>query len=133
MRNRFISFVVAFALMFGAVVPAFAAIKIASDYNENLALAELLGGDAKILICTADGFKYVSIADIQSGKEQPKKQHCKLCFASVVHEKFVVANAAFPEFELQEIELKTLAIANEDNVRSSLIRGRHSRAPPLVS
>jgi hypothetical protein len=38
--------------------------------------------DENILICTADGFKWVKLADLQSGKEKPKPhsgEQCQLC------------------------------------------------------
>ncbi len=101
------------------------------DANQN---ASLFG--EKILICTAEGFKLVSLADLQSGKEQPQKHpqyKCALCY--------VAAHGTNHMLDVQEAEyihygnyhsvvykLPNFIIASQFSSR-----GVNTRAPPFIA
>tara|TARA_R110002124_G_scaffold118684_6_gene276197 strand:+ start:155 stop:595 length:441 start_codon:yes stop_codon:yes gene_type:complete len=90
LKKRFLIVLTAAALLLNALLPFYAAydtetlaVKLAAK-AESQTLSALLGD--KILICTGDGFQWVSRDDLQNGQEQPA-QHprlkCPLCYLAV--------------------------------------------------
>jgi len=86
-KKRFLIICTAAALLLNALLPFYAAYdaeSIAAKLSEKAATQELstLLGD-KILICTGDGFKWVTRDALQSGEEQPAqhpRMKCPLCY-----------------------------------------------------
>lgn len=120
-------------LLIGAVLPAYAAISLADDYQENFELAEFYGADSKILICTSDGFKFVSVAELKEGKELPNKTHCKLCLASSVQDKYEIARLTYLQNVQQDVLEIKQSITESDVAYTAPTSQKHSRAPPKSS
>ncbi len=79
-KNRFISCLSAAALLLYTLLPFFAIYQLPANITTASSPAPF--GD-KILLCTAEGFRLVSWADLVSGKEKPKPHHeyrCPLCY-----------------------------------------------------
>lgn len=76
--KKYISTLTLVAFLFSAFLPFFANYDLSSHPEQKLSA---LFGD-KILICTADGFKWVSTADIEKGNipKQHKDIKCPVCF-----------------------------------------------------
>lgn len=135
MKKKLIHLTLALLLAFNAVLPAYASISIISHNLEQAQIAEFYGVDAKILICTADGFKYVSVADIQSGKvsQDSNKLHCKLCLASIAQDKAHDSELADLTAHVQKITRERLPLIAVDSFPQEVKEQNHSRAPPKIS
>lgn len=91
--------------------------------------------DGKVLICTANGFEWVSLKDLQSGKQTPAphpKYECALCYVAANSIKFTlperVADTTYRELS-QSI---AYAITGPDTWHVRHLAGAYSsRAPPL--
>lgn len=84
LRFRHITILTIIALLISVIVPFFAVYNLqgGGDNAEQESELSALFGD-KILICTADGFKWVSIADLETNQEQPEPHHdykCGICY-----------------------------------------------------
>lgn len=113
----------ALAIALSASLPFFAV------HNPPARLASVFG--EKILICSGDGFKWVTPADLQSGKEKPAPHSgdkCPLCYAA--RHTLVIA-AAVPILALN-YHPPALVSADYQPALISLYRlsPLHSRAPP---
>lgn len=78
--RKFIGQLTLIAFLFGAVVPFFAVYESQLQNAESAELAALYG--EKIFICTENGFEWVDVADVASGKHNPKRKshvECALC------------------------------------------------------
>lgn len=137
-RIRYISAITLFMFFINVMLPFYAVYDIPKalaseqlDANQN---ASLFG--EKILICTAEGFKLVSLADLQSGKEQPKKHpqyKCALCY--------VAAHGTKHMLDVQEVEhiyygyYQPIAysLSSVYAVSQLYSRGFNTRAPPFIA
>ena len=71
------------AFIINAILPFFAVYNLSADHTEARRLSSVFG--EQIIICTGDGFKWVKLADLQSGKEKPTPHSdtkCPLCYAA---------------------------------------------------
>lgn len=71
------------AFLFSAVVPFFAVYELPQTDSQQETLASLFGD--KILICTENGFEWMSLADAQGGKLPHKRDShlkCAMCFVT---------------------------------------------------
>lgn len=69
------------AFLFSAVVPFFAVYELPEDHAQQAELASIFGD--RILICTENGFEWVSLADLRQGEHQPHADShlkCGLCY-----------------------------------------------------
>jgi len=79
---RYTPLILIMALLINAVLPFFALYP--SNQHAEIALDSSAFGN-KILLCTGEGFKWIKLADLQSGKEKPKPHsgnQCPLCYAA---------------------------------------------------
>ena len=91
----------------------------------------------KILICTNDGFKWISTEDIQTGKEIPqkhKKYQCALCFITKntsINSYLTIQLYTAVEFPPEKIYSPRPFLENYKD--SDYLYSFPSRAPPLFS
>ena len=81
-RKRVISCLSAAALLVYTLLPFFAVYQLPAQIDAAKS-ASPFGG--KVLLCTAEGFRLVSWADLASGKEKPKphqEYRCPLCYVA---------------------------------------------------
>ena len=80
-NTRFYTLLTLLAFSINTILPFFAVYNVAA--NEASHVSSLFG--EKILICSGEGFRWVKLADLQSGKEKPKPHsgdQCPLCYAA---------------------------------------------------
>ena len=132
MKNKMLHLVMVIALALNAVLPAYAAISIQSHNNEQLEYAAFYGEDAKLLICTSEGFKYVSVSEITDEEPMPKL-HCKSCLAGAAQD--IAAGADTPKimYELAPLELVNFVAGDDEDLGASEKSQNLSRAPPAIS
>lgn len=90
----------------------------------------------EILICTADGFKWVSWQDLQSGKEQqePHTQYeCPLCYVSTHGAKYTVSAQTIAITYHQNVEHTSFYVPNITMMSQFTGRGFRTRAPPHIA
>lgn len=127
----FIAFLLNVTLPFFAVYD-FSRI-IASTQTENEQNASLFGD--KILICTEDGFKFVSVEDLQDGKELPKKHpqyQCAMCYVSAHGTKHVMATAEVALVHYEYVQHVFYSISHDVTISQFSSRGFQTRAPPFI-
>lgn len=125
------AFVVLVAFLANAILPFFALYNPPATHEGIQRLASVFGD--KILLCTGDGFKWVKLADLQSGKENPKPYHgyeCPLCYAASHGLKsMAVAAVAIPH---RDNQVYTPFFAyNSPSLSFHLASSAHVRAPPV--
>lgn len=84
-KIRYYPLVVLIAFVMNAVLPFFAVYNLSAGNTDTQTkhLSSVFG--ESILICSGDGFKWVKLADLQSGKENPKPHpdyKCPLCYVA---------------------------------------------------
>jgi len=114
------------AFAINAVLPFYAVHNPVAGFVESRYLASVFGD--KILICTGSSFKWVKIADLQSGKEKPKSHsgdQCQLC--QTAYSGFTPTNTSLlekPGFEaasapvFYHAELAAFSTASPPNMRA---------------
>lgn len=137
-HKKYFAFVTLLAFLFNVSFPLIAhhnvSQAVASDQKDMSSDNELLSNDGKILICTIEGFKWVSLEDIQNGDEKPaphSKHHCALCYVSA---KKVDSDSVTDEFVILAIntnsaELRYLGEAEVIFVYD-ITHNHRVRAPP---
>ncbi len=105
---RYIFLVTLVAFLMNAILPFFAVYNLTTDHRAELgnsAEVSSLFGD-KVLICTEDGFRWVSWEDIESGKENPEPHQeykCPLCYVAANGTKTVTPDKIIvQDFEFQQ-------------------------------
>ena len=140
-RGKFssLSFLALVALLLNATSPFFVLTSLPQAFASQAlsqsaaqGVASQFGG--KILICTADGFRWVTWDELQNGEEQPEPQshqHCILCFVAPLAVKASVIEDGTPVF--YSINTQRVSYSAVDAVLSNQFhrRGFLSRAPPL--
>ena len=138
LKKRFLIVLTAAALLLNALLPFYAAydtetlaVKLAAK-AESQTLSALLGD--KILICTGDGFKWVTRDDLQNGQEQPA-QHprlkCPLCYLAVFGVKQILPSVtAALDRVPASIDDVLHPHGNDLRYTSLTYRSYDSRAPP---
>lgn len=126
----------ALAFLLNVLLPFFAVYNVsraeAAEPYPPSALSAMFG--EKLLICTADGFKWVNAADLQNGKETPTPHpefKCAACYVAAHGIKTPPAvGVAIPQ-HLAAIHVFIPHFSPPTAIRSTLfLHGRHSRAPP---
>jgi hypothetical protein len=130
--SRYYSLLTAIAFLINVMLPFYAVYNIPQASAKE---ASSLFGD-KILICTADGFKWFSWQDLQSGKEQPKPHSqfkCPVCYVAVHGVKHTLPQSNI-ELGYDSFSYKVqfqLSLA-EVFTPPYFLSGRLGRAPPVV-
>jgi hypothetical protein len=127
----------AIAIIFSVtnLLPFFVSI---SDYSAKAdieSLKELYGEDGKVLICTKYGFKYISINDLQTQKDNNSEtDHCPLCVVSTAKYKLGSQSDDYLEILLSlNLQNYKYPIENELFFHLSYYSQVNSRAPPKIS
>lgn len=82
-RAKYYLLVTLLAFVISAILPFFAVYNLPATGEQSAKLSSVFG--EKILICTAEGFKLVKVADVESGKEKPiphPQFKCPVCYVS---------------------------------------------------
>jgi hypothetical protein len=124
---KYFSFIALFAFLLNVMLPFFAV------YNPASA-SDAPAIDGKILICSGDGFKWVKLSDLQSGKEVPAHTHykCALCYVAAHGVKATPVSPALNirEYQLQINSVAYFEAADFSNSLYSISR-INPRAPPF--
>lgn len=127
-KNNWLGLALVAALMLNALLPFFAVHRLPANAAH---LSSAFG--EKILICTGEGFKWVNLADLQSGKEKPKphaNDKCPLCFAAA-HGMNILAASAHTQLHQQ---YHACAIAYDPAfIALHALSPASARAPPFSS
>ena len=128
LQKRIIAFILIATVAFNTLLPFFA---FYQGQTEPSQLAKLFGD--KVLICTSDGFQWVSWEDLKSGKV-PVKQHkqffCPLCLIAASPISKILALGALV-FVISRQLLTLLRFAPTACMASQTAWSlSHSRAPP---
>jgi hypothetical protein len=102
-----------------------------SEQSADQELASLLGD--KILICTSEGFKWVSWEDVQSGKEQPKPHtqfQCALCYMAAYGAGSFLVSQSFDFVLNSSVGSFDYPITGADLVEQFAYSNFRTRAPP---
>lgn len=117
------------ALLLNAFIPFFATYH-AGNVSPETQEASLFGD--KVLLCTAEGFKWVKIADMQNGKTPRSHYQCPLCYLAahgLAH--------ALPHAETvvpHRFALSVTGSGYEYFPAATLLHGTsESRAPPVIA
>lgn len=128
--KKYLSVLTLIAFLFSEFLPFFATYDLSSPHNTEK-LSSLFGD--KILICTAEGFKWVSTADIEKGNipKQHKNIKCPVCFiATHKVENTTLAALAVAYTEIDSGKA-SYAGFTEAVISDHHIRHYHKRGPPL--
>lgn len=135
---RYLFILTAIAFLMNAIIPFFAVYNLqqtttAKPNQFTAAQNSSLFGD-KVLICTADGFKWISWKNLQNGKEQPK-QHphykCPLCYVAAHGTKQLLPSQNITIAYIPAIKQLTYVILTTSATHTQFLYGnRLSRAPP---
>jgi len=128
--NRRILSVTLVAFLVSVMLPFFATYNISANAGDE---TSSIFGD-KILICTASGFKWIDIDDLDSEPEDSHKNfECPLCFAAAQNNKDFTIN---PSSELAYYAALKKSIFNiskgEFHKNITLSRANQTRAPPPI-
>lgn len=130
-RRRFFSLCLFVAFLAHTLTPFFAVYNLSAVTAETKQLASLFG--EKILICTGDGFKWVSLADLQNGKENPKPHpdyKCPLCYVASHGLKAVTGKAVAVLHDYGSAATPLFAY-DSPFISSRPALSLHVRAPPV--
>ena len=127
----FIAFLVNVTLPYavGYVAP-----QATSEQVADQELASLLGD--KILICTSEGFKWVSWEDVQSGKEQPKPHtqfQCALCYLAAHGVGYFLISQPFDFHFNRPVAFFDHPASGADLLEQFAYLNFRTRAPPYLS
>jgi len=123
-----ISAIIILALFFNAISPLFISFANAST----LATKDSPFGD-KILICTAEGFKYVNIEDFANGdypQENDSRPHCPLCIINTVKtDKFIPTITTIKALKVTTTKIHYHILGQVTSYRAA-VNNINPRAPP---
>jgi len=134
-NTRPIAYIAFLAFLMNVMVPFFAVYNVQDTQNNHGTAKEMasLFGE-KILICTGDGFKWVKLADLESGKEKPKPHpdyKCPLCYIAAHAFKYLFLLAAvFLIFPRRKSESRRRVVFDYRPPAFYLQSLLGSRAPP---
>lgn len=136
MKRILTYFILSFALLFNGVLPAYSSVPTFSE-EDKAALKELYGGDAKVLICTSFGFKYVSLDELEKEQGQGEtspQEHCPLCLLTANKNKSYEPSLETSSIEV-ELDSESCDFVIEDFCGNNQLSQIHknSRAPPQFS
>jgi hypothetical protein len=139
-KFRYISLITLIAFLMNVMLPFFAVYDVGqamASEAEKSSIEEMSSvfGD-KILICTSDGFKLVSIEDLQSGKEQPTphpQYKCVLCYVAAHGTKHAVSAQQVALIYHRHLQYISYSLINDTIISSIYTRGFQTRAPPQIA
>lgn len=135
--SRSVAFLTFMVFFMNALLPFFAVYPSPAQAQESSGFVS--GTDSandKILICTSQGYKWVSLKDFQGGKHQPtEKKHveCGLCFISA-HGLNHLLSSSGDIFSLTPAQAKGVYHTDYTDVtiRKLVALGHFTRAPPFL-
>lgn len=139
-KLRYFSLLTLIAFVMSVMLPFFAVYDVqqalASQPSElsSEEMSSLFG--EKVLICTSDGFKWVSWEDLQNGKEQPKphpQYQCALCYVAAHGAKHVASAHEIAIIYPQNIQYISYYFLDIATMSQFAGRGFLTRAPPFVA
>ena len=139
-KFRYISLLTLIAFLMNVMLPFFAVYDIqqamAAEAEQSSAneMSSVFGN--KILICTSDGFKLVSIEDLQNGKEQPTphpEYKCALCYVTAHGTKHTLPVQEVALIYHQGVQYLSYSFIDDTAVSSLSTRGFQTRAPPQIA
>lgn len=139
-KLRYFSFLTLFAFLMNVMLPFFAvydvqqALASQSAESSSEEMSSLFG--EKVLICTSDGFKWVSWKDLQNGKEQPKphpQYQCALCYVAAHGIKSTVPAQEIAIVYHQSVQYISYYFSDVTTISQFAGRGFLTRAPPFVA
>ena len=134
-KKRSIVYTMLLAFVFNLLLPFFATYSLPAQADQQVSLASLLGD--KILICTTEGYKWVSLAELQDEEPVPvvdEHYKCPLCFLqvdkplSLTPDHLILQNVSPVYFALYQTDAFF-----EDHKTIRLLLGRSTRAPPAIN
>lgn len=137
---RYISLITLLAFLMNVMLPFFAvydvqqAMAAEAKKSSTEEMSSVFG--KKILICTSDGFKLVSIEDLQDGKEQPTphpEYKCALCYVAAHGTKHIVPDQEVVLAYQQSIQYISYSFVNDAVISGISTRGFLTRAPPQIA
>ncbi|PIR39825.1 MAG: hypothetical protein COV35_00570 [Alphaproteobacteria bacterium CG11_big_fil_rev_8_21_14_0_20_39_49] len=139
-KFRYISLITLVAFLMNVMLPFFAVYDMqhamaAEAEKSSIDSMSSLFGD-KILICTSDGFKLVSLEDLQNGKERPTphpEYKCALCYVAANGIKHVVPAQEVALLYQQSIQYISYSFRNDAEISAISTRGFQTRAPPYIA
>lgn len=122
-----------FAFILSAILPFFAVYNLPYTNEKTTQLSSIFG--SKILVCTAEGFKLINIADIEKNKPQPHPQFkCPICYVSAHGAKNSSASAYVKINYQPTIRLIEFFPNSSAHIKQQLFsNSNQSRAPPYIS
>ena len=124
-----------YAFIFSVLTPFFATYNTASAATMDAKEMSSFFGD-KVLICSSDGFKFVTWKELAEGKHHDENQQfkCPLCYVAVHGVKATPhANAIALATPLGNVSGKTFFREVDSPKASLLAYQRLSRAPPIFA
>lgn len=137
-KSKYIPYLVATAFLMNVMLPFFAVYNIsqAVDQFESSALNTPLSDD-KVLLCTGNGFKWVSLKDLLEGGEEPIKHHtqydCALCYVSAFNLNDFIPNNDFTFTFNQSFRYSPYFFLNDINIQEYSLHSIQARAPPYLA
>lgn len=136
-KIRILSFLTILAFVINAFVPFFAVYNIAAAQAAEQ--SDIQSFDEKILICTADGFKWVTWEELQQEEtdhQTPDQKHyeCPLCYVSAHGLKdFLPATAVIVTQKLSKEHTESAGYAETVTKPRFAVAGYRTRAPPHLA
>lgn len=122
------------AFVLNAIVPFFAVYNLPTNDAQASELSSVFG--EKILICTSDGFKWISLKDLQNGKDLPKhnsRYKCALCYVAHKTDKKLAASEVVASFIQPYVVTYKFPPRSEHITHQSFDSTAHPRAPPYLA
>lgn len=98
---------------------------------------EISSVDNKVLLCTGNGFKWVSLKDLLEGGEEPIKHHtqydCALCYVSAFNLNDFIPNNDFTFTFNQSFQYSPYFFLNDINIQEYSLHSIQARAPPYLA
>ncbi len=139
-KFRYFSLLTLVAFLMNVMLPFFVvydvqqALASGSAESSSEEMSSLFG--EKVLICTSDGFKWVSWEDLQNGKEQPKphpQYQCALCYVAAHGIKNAVPAQEIEIAYHQNIQYISYYFSDVTTISKLAGRGFLTRAPPHIA
>lgn len=127
----FVAFFVNVTLPFFAVYDVSAAVATAQAETEQ---NSTFFGD-KILICTDDGFKFISVKELQEGHDQPKQHpqyECAMCYVAAHGTKHLMTTAEVAFVRYEHAQQVVYNISHDVTVSQFSSHSFQTRAPPFI-
>ena len=143
-NNPYLSFLLVVAFVIKIMLPFWAVnhiVQAIEPFEDSVldivSFDEGASNKGKILLCTGNGFKWVSLQSLLEEEEQPQKQHthydCALCYASCHHLYDVISIEGFT-FRINRTSPSVFgSYLNILNIQEGLSHRIQARAPPHLA